>query len=47
LFATSPQFWLNLQAAYDLRVAEQEAGSEIERLPTKAAGSRAPEHTAP
>src|SRR5215471_10021631 len=28
-FGTSPQFWLNLQAAYDLRVAEQEAGCEI------------------
>src|SRR5215470_3841481 len=39
-FGTSPQFWLNLQAAYDLRVAQQEAGSEIERLPTKATGPR-------
>jgi len=39
-FGTSPQFWLNLQAAYDLRVAEQEAGSEIERLPTKSTGPR-------
>jgi antitoxin HigA-1 len=39
-FGTSPQFWLNLQAAYDLRVAEREAGSEIERLPTKATGPR-------
>ena len=45
-FGTSPQFWLNLQAAYDLRVAEQEAGSEIERLPTKATGSR-PRYAAP
>jgi addiction module HigA family antidote len=39
-FGASPQFWLNLQAAYDLRVAEQEAGSEIERLPTKPTGPR-------
>jgi len=45
-FGTSPQFWLNLQVAYDLRVAEQEAGSEIERLPTKATGPRAPRHAA-
>ena len=34
-FGTSPQFWMNLQALYDVRVAEQEAGTEIERLPTR------------
>src|SRR5215475_4549008 len=45
-FGTSGQFWLNLQSAYDIRVAEQEAGSEIERLPTKATGPRAPRHAA-
>ena len=45
-FGTDAQSWLNLQAAYDLRVAEQEAGSEIERLPTKATGSR-PRYAAP
>jgi addiction module HigA family antidote len=40
-FKTSAQFWLNLQAAYDIRVAEQRAGAEIARLPTrKAARSR-------
>ena len=37
-FAMSPQFWLNLQAAYDLRLAEQRAGRSIARLPTRAAG---------
>lgn len=36
-FNTSPQLWLNLQAAYDLRVAERKAGKEISRLPTRAA----------
>ena len=36
-FGTSPQFWLNLQATYDLRVAEQKTGSMIKRLPTLAA----------
>jgi antitoxin HigA-1 len=36
-FQTSPQFWLNLQAAYDLRVASENAGGEIECLPTKQA----------
>jgi len=33
-FGTSPQFWLNLQALYDLRVAEQRAGRTIKALPT-------------
>ncbi len=32
-FGTSPQFWLNLQSIYDLRVAEQEAGKAIHALP--------------
>lgn len=34
-FGTSPQFWMNLQALYDVRLAEQEAGTEIKSLPTK------------
>jgi addiction module HigA family antidote len=34
-FGTSPQFWMNLQALYDVRLAEQQAGSEIRDLPTK------------
>ena len=41
LFGTSPQFWMNLQALYDVRVAEQEAGTEIKRLPTRPATSKA------
>jgi plasmid maintenance system antidote protein VapI len=32
-FGTSPQFWLNLQALHDLRVAEQRAGRTIKALP--------------
>lgn len=36
-FGTSPQFWMNLQALYDVRLAEQEAGTEIKRLPTRPA----------
>ena len=36
-FGTSPQFWMNLQALYDVRVAEQEAGTEIRLLPTRPA----------
>ena len=34
-FGTSPQFWMNLQALYDVRIAEEVAGTEIETLPTK------------
>lgn len=38
-FDTTPQFWLNLQSAYELRVAEQAAGKKIEReVPTRAVG---------
>jgi addiction module HigA family antidote len=33
-FETSAQFWLNLQALYDLRIAEQNAGEMIASLPT-------------
>jgi antitoxin HigA-1 len=36
-FGTSPQFWMNLQALYDVRVAEQQDGTEIRSLPTKSA----------
>lgn len=32
-FGTTPQFWLNLQATYDLRVAQQKTGATIKRLP--------------
>ena len=30
-FDTTPQFWLNLQAAYDLRLAEEEVGRKIKK----------------
>ena len=36
-FGTNPQFWLNLQSQYDLRLAESEAGKEVRKLPTRAA----------
>ena len=32
-FGTSPEFWLNLQSLYDLRVAQKEAGKSIQVLP--------------
>lgn len=31
LFGTTPEFWINLQAQYDLEVAERAAGKEIAR----------------
>ena len=34
-FGTSPQFWLNLQAAYNIRLAEAAVGAEIRRLPVR------------
>jgi len=33
-FGTDPQFWMNLQSQYDLRVAEERAGKTIRALPT-------------
>ena len=36
-FGTDPQFWLNLQAQWDLVQAERETGEAIRHLPTRAA----------
>jgi addiction module HigA family antidote len=36
-FGTSPQFWLNLQTLYDLRLAENAKAAEIKRLPKRRA----------
>ena len=35
-FGTSPEFWLNLQKLYELRLAEQKSGATIKALPTLA-----------
>ena len=32
-FGTSPEFWLNLQSLYELRVAQKKAGKSIQGLP--------------
>ena len=32
-FGTSPEFWMNLQKLYELRVAEREVGSDVKALP--------------
>jgi len=32
-FRTSPEFWLNLQSLYELRVAQKKIGKSIKTLP--------------
>lgn len=34
VFGTSPQFWLNLQSLYELRLAEEKSGKAIKKLAT-------------
>ena len=41
-FGTSPQFWLNLQSLYELRVAQKKAGKSIRALPRLKASDRIP-----
>ena len=33
-FGSSPEYWLNLQKLYELRLARAEVGDRIEKLPT-------------
>lgn len=33
-FGTSAEFWLNLQTLYELRLARQEIGDRVKKLPT-------------
>jgi addiction module HigA family antidote len=33
-FGTSPQFWLNLQNLYEIRLAEEKSGRAIKKLPS-------------
>ena len=32
-FGTAPEFWLNLQSIYELRLAESKSGKSVSRLP--------------
>lgn len=34
-FGSAPEFWLNLQAQYELALAARETGEAIRRLPTR------------
>ena len=36
-FGTSAEMWLNMQTLYELRLAEQEVGAEIKKLPKRKA----------
>ena len=38
-FGTTPQFWMNLQQLYELRLAENEIGVKIAALPRRAGRS--------
>jgi len=33
-FGTTPEFWLNLQSLYEIRLAQQKTGRAIKSLPT-------------
>lgn len=46
-FGSSPQFWMNLQGLYDVRLAEKEAGAEIKGLPRKPAAKAKPKTEQP
>ena len=39
-FGTTPEFWLNLQKIYELRLAENKSGAMIKNLPTLAKSDR-------
>ena len=42
-FKTDPQFWMNLQAQFELVAARKAAGESIQALPTRPAESQAHE----
>ncbi len=42
-FGIDPQFWLNLQAQFELAIADRESGDAIRHLPTKASRPATPE----
>ena len=37
-FGMEPQFWMNLQAQFDLAEADQKVGASVQELPTAAEG---------
>ena len=43
-FGTSPDFWLNLQMLYELRLAQREIGKRVEKFPRRADRKRKDTH---
>lgn len=43
-FGTEPQFWLNLQSAYEIRIAEEKAGRAIAQLPVRTGAPAMADH---
>lgn len=41
-FGTAPEFWLNLQSIYDLRLAQSKSGKSVSRLPRLKHAERIP-----
>lgn len=41
-FGTAPEFWLNLQNAYELRLAQSRSGKSVSRLPRLKSTERIP-----
>jgi len=41
-FGTAPDFWLNLQNIYELRLAESRSGKSVSRLPRLKSAERFP-----
>ena len=39
-FGTSPDLWMNLQTTYDLDLARQQSGKEIQKIPRRQASRR-------
>ncbi len=46
-FGTSPEFWINLQKLYELRLAEQKSGEIIKDLPTLTKAMKKPSEDSP
>ena len=41
-FGTNPEFWMNLQSLYEVRVAQKKAGKAINQLPKLERSERVP-----
>src|SRR5579862_3052893 len=44
-FGTTPEFWLNLQKLYELRLAQAKIGKAVEKLPRRICPEASAEHS--